>query len=458
MHEAPAILDDEVLEDDPYDDPYAGAALEDDPYSDEEAIDGVDLRPRRRRSAPPPPARRSGGLAGLTNIPLTPGTGLIGAALLAWSLFLVLKCTGPADDTPPPTVLSGEEDEAEDDGGGGILGNLPAPDGTPDPGDDEGAGYGEDAELAADTDGVAADTDGEATTDTDGAEEGTEPGAAAGRPAPSPSTWNNPNYAAKYSVPDEVSYTVRFGGSMKNIANLYKLFHYEIEELNPGIGLEKELPPQSKVVVWKKKDGVVSESIRFPGDGALEGAMPMMDGPGRILKMTPWKSWAATETIVTLDHALKRLAQLFPQAQPILVGNLSSREGGRLKPHSSHQSGRDVDLSYPQIWDKKEELNWRKMDKKNLDAAMCWELLKILAETGGVEVVFIDTKIQKLLYDHAVANGTVPKKDLGRWLEYPRGPGQAKRALIQHHKGHDDHLHVRFHCPPSHKRCQSRDR
>src|SRR5690606_13035200 len=117
--------------------------------------------------------------------------------------------------------------------------------------------------------------------------------------------------------------------------------------------------------------------------------------------------------------------------------------GGRLKPHSSHQSGRDVDLSYPQIWDRKEELNWRTMNATNLDRDLTWSLIELLRETGAVEVIIIDTKIQKLLYEYALETHRYDKKQLENWMQYP-GSSTADKPLIQHVQGHQDHLHVRF--------------
>ncbi len=259
-----------------------------------------------------------------------------------------------------------------------------------------------------------------------------------------------------YVAPEVVHYTIKRGGSMKVVANLYKIFHHEIEALNPGVPLDRELPPSTKLVVYRHKPGVSSQSIGFPGNGSVEGAMPMVDGPGRVLKHTPWKGWATATTVATLDVILREWARRFPNRQPILVGNMSSRNGGRLKPHSSHQSGRDVDLSYPQIWDRKEELNWRSMSSANLDRELTWSLLELLRETGAVEVVFIDTKLQKLLFEYALETDRYSKKKLENWLEYPRSPG-AGNPLVQHVRGHEDHIHVRFKCTKAETRCQSRE-
>jgi murein endopeptidase len=253
-----------------------------------------------------------------------------------------------------------------------------------------------------------------------------------------------------------VKYTIRRGGSAKNVANLFKIFHHEMTALNPGIDLDAELDPGTQLVVYRRKDGAKSESVGLPSAGSLAGGVPMMDGPGRQLKAIPWKSWATADTVATLDKVLDQWAGR-GHAQPVLVGNMSAREGGRLEPHSTHQSGRDVDISYIQKLPAGEELNWREMTTSNLDAAETWKLLQLLRESGRVELVFIDRDVQKLLYDWARKQGGMSKKALGRWMEYPRS-GPINSAFIQHVPGHVDHSHVRFDCPTDQKRCESKRR
>lgn len=259
-----------------------------------------------------------------------------------------------------------------------------------------------------------------------------------------------------YVAPDVVKYTIKRGGSMKNVANLYKIYHHEIEALNPGVTLEGELPPGSAIVVYRRKPGISSQSVGYPGAGSVEGGMPMIDGPGRILRHTPWKAWATEATVATLDLVLREWARRYPSEQVIIVGNMSARNGGRLKPHSSHQSGRDVDLSYPQKWDHKSELAPQVMNKINLERNLTWSLLELLSETGAVEAIFIDTSLQRLLYEYALETGRYSKKQLESWMEYPRSPGSGS-PMIKHVRGHVDHLHVRLDCSPKESRCASRE-
>lgn len=275
------------------------------------------------------------------------------------------------------------------------------------------------------------------------------------RPAPKIHlTSRDGRWSERFRAPDVVHYTIRQGGTLKRVANLYKIFHHEIVALNPGKELDEELPSGTKIAVYRSGEGSdKSESIARPSGGTLIGAMPMPEGPGRMLKHIPWKGWATVEAVAVMDAVL-RSWDLLDTGQPILVGNMSSRKGGPLKPHQSHQSGRDIDLSYPQITDERDELNWREMSAANLDRDLMWTLLELLNDTGAVEVIYVDTKLQKLLYGWAIQTGRVPRRDLNRWLEYPRKPGHAKYARVQHSRGHSDHMHVRFSCPKNHQRCR----
>jgi murein endopeptidase len=403
---AAADADDDDADDDDADD-----------ESDDEASDDASVR----APSPAPAARRQ----------LGPTLLVLGGGV--WAIAAALRCSAPepgpalsvSPDAAPTPGLSAPPDEAGEpalgDGFEGLDRGEPAPEGEPEPAAAEAGAASEDA-----ADGPLP-------------------------PDPLPEDW-----AQDLTVPKKVTYTIRHGGSIKNVANLFKIYHHEITALNPGFTLEQELPPNSKVVVYLEEEGQPSESVGAPSSGSLVGAVPMVEGPGRVLKMIPWKSWGTAHTVALLDQVLRRWA-LRKGAQPVLVGNMAARTGGKLEPHSTHQSGRDVDIGYMQKLPEGEELNWREMNAGNLDAAETWELLKLLRSTGQIEVIFIDSSLQKLLYEHATKHGIVPKDELPRWLEYPRSPPQ-RRALVQHVAGHVDHIHVRFACQPHERRCESRDR
>jgi murein endopeptidase len=248
-----------------------------------------------------------------------------------------------------------------------------------------------------------------------------------------------------------ITYTISRGGTLRNVANLYKLYHHEIAQLNPALDPDRELEPSTEVVVFRDL-GRPSESVGYPHEGEIDNALPMVDGPGRKITAERWKTWATRNTVDQLDRVLERWAEVEPSAPPVLIGNLSSREGGPLSPHKSHQSGRDVDLSYITKWNGKDRVNWQHVTADNLDPELTWRLIKLITQDAEVEVIYMDRRIQRMLLDHAKRHGTIRRARLGNWLEVAGGSDE---PLIRHVAGHQDHFHVRFACPAGSRKCRS---
>jgi murein endopeptidase len=252
-------------------------------------------------------------------------------------------------------------------------------------------------------------------------------------------------------TPDQrVTYRISRGGTLRNVANLYKIHHHEVIELNPALNPDQDLEPATEVVVFEDL-GQPSESIGLPHDGRIVNALPMLDGPGRKITAERWKTWATRATVEQLDRVLRRWSEIEPSAPPVLVGNLSARGGGTLDPHKSHQSGRDVDLSYVAKWNGKDPVVWQRVNTDSLDVELTWRLLKLLTQESRVEVIYMDRGLQKLLLEHARRYGTIRKARLPHWLEV----AGSEKALIRHVAGHKDHFHVRFACPADSRRCKS---
>lgn len=253
--------------------------------------------------------------------------------------------------------------------------------------------------------------------------------------------------------PLKVIYRIQRGGSLRNVANLYKIHHYEIAKLNPGISLDKRLGRGSQVVVYRASQSRRSASVGYPDRGSIVGAVPMLDGPGRSLRAIPWKRWATAHTVWTLDRVLRRWHRVEP-SYPLLVGNLSDRDGGRLRPHQSHRSGRDVDLGFVQKKGLYKAYGWRVMSARNLDVRRTWNFLKLLLSSGQVERIFMDRSLQRLIYRYARRHPGKYRARLKRWFSVAGGRG---KAVIQHARGHRDHMHVRLRCPRGDRRCRTRN-
>ena len=183
-----------------------------------------------------------------------------------------------------------------------------------------------------------------------------------------------------------------------------------------------------------------SMSVGRPGAGALINGiqLPERDGWKRV---DPLHAWGTQETIDYLTQAIGAVRAKFPNSHPLYVGHISARHGGPLSPHVSHQSGRDVDISYFYTGD---QARWyRRAHANNLDRPRTWAFVKALITQTDVRLLLIDHSIQKLLQEHALQSG----EDEAWVRSVFRGEPGKLRPLIVHARGHATHLHVRFYNP-----------
>lgn len=181
-----------------------------------------------------------------------------------------------------------------------------------------------------------------------------------------------------------------------------------------------------------------SLSIGRPSNGRLLNAVRMPDGDNWRL-VDSEDAWGTQETVDYLQTAINAVAEAFPGTLPLPIGHISDRDGGPLRPHISHQAGRDVDLGYYYVGDG----SWyRRANAETLDVERTWALVRALVTRTDVELILIDARLQRLLRAHAESVGEDPD-----WLDdLFRGRG-SRPALIRHAPGHATHLHVRFFNP-----------
>lgn len=181
-------------------------------------------------------------------------------------------------------------------------------------------------------------------------------------------------------------------------------------------------------------------SIGRPNSGALFNAVRMRDSAHWKI-VDPGAAWGTAETITYLRRAIDAVHEQYPDTEKMRVGHLSSRRGGPLDPHRSHQSGRDVDVSY--YYDSPEFRWYRRANAENLDRIRTWAFVRALITETDVEMIFINTSVQRLLKEHALDLGEDPQ-----WLDSIFQVDSREPApLIRHVAGHDTHIHVRFYNP-----------
>jgi len=177
-------------------------------------------------------------------------------------------------------------------------------------------------------------------------------------------------------------------------------------------------------------------SIGSPNAGLLFNPQPMPEGDLWQIR-NPRETYGTTETLGFIIKAIETVEARFPGSPRLVVGDISRPDGGRLNWHASHQVGRDVDLGF---YHRSEVEDFLRGRKSNLDLPRTWALVRALVTETDVHRIFLDRSVQRYLYSHALEVG-----ENRLWLDvlFGRYTG-GKDALIQHVRGHRDHMHVRF--------------
>lgn len=161
-----------------------------------------------------------------------------------------------------------------------------------------------------------------------------------------------------------------------------------------------------------------------------------MEGPLEgIVVRNPDRSWARAHAANLLARCAREVHRRHgSRVGPLFVADWSCREGGgRCRPHRSHRRGRDVDVGYlvrRKAW--RPELFRPRQADLHVDAVL--DLLGCLAAGDALEVVFTDRRFLPRLVAAAPSR-------LGAVL------GARVAGLLEHLRGHDTHLHVRFRKP-----------
>ncbi len=248
-----------------------------------------------------------------------------------------------------------------------------------------------------------------------------------------------------------VSYTVQPGDTLRHIAQAHAVSLRELTRWNPSIDPER-IRAGRQLTIYPKEPESRSESVGSPARGQIVHARRLPPGMGYAVR-EPERAWGTDETVRAVVAAFARARSEHPSAPRLWVHDLSLRGGGPIDDHRSHQSGRDVDIAYPQIDCSDRPCGFRRLGPRELDAEVAWTLLRYWLERDLLEAVFVDYRLQAPLYREARARGASADQ-LARWFQYPRGRSGA-HGVIRHFPKHADHMHVRFACAPSDLACKS---
>jgi penicillin-insensitive murein endopeptidase len=195
-----------------------------------------------------------------------------------------------------------------------------------------------------------------------------------------------------------------------------------------------------------------SRSIGSPDRGHLRRGVELTSTEHLRARSGPSSSsFGTAELVSALQRAAARVAEAHP-GPPLVVGDLSDAAGGRLRPHRSHRSGRDADVSFYL-----RDARGRPVDSPGfvrllrggcgehggreycLDAARSFAFLAALAmdPEAGLQYVFVAPDLRDLLLA-AGERDDAPAEVIRRVrlvTEPARGSGS-----------HRSHFHLRVYC------------
>jgi murein endopeptidase len=198
--------------------------------------------------------------------------------------------------------------------------------------------------------------------------------------------------------------------------------------------------------------GNASVSLGDASGGTLRHGKALLSAGGhhRVLRSTRARGYhyGTDELIGALQRAAARVASEHPGSS-LVVGNLSRKRGGDIRPSASHNSGRDADLAFfatdkrgrPVMAKRFSRFNRRLRASRGLrfDASRNWSLVKALLLDQRVQVqwLFCAEWLAEALIAHA--------RRIGEPAELIR---RATAVLSQpaNSSSHADHFHVRLYC------------
>ena len=207
----------------------------------------------------------------------------------------------------------------------------------------------------------------------------------------------------------------------------------------PGVRYTRDLSDDELLRRWKDElASLGTVSVGFADNGRLINAAHMAQDPAWFLQR-PELAWGTQETIEALATAFRAVRLQFPDSAPARLSHIGSKDGGFLRPHRSHQSGRDADIAF--FYKNDRPVFGRVHREKLIDPRRNWALIRALITQTDVQVILVDRGIQKVLRNYAL--------EVGEDRDWIARVFFGKKSIVQHAQRHRDHFHVRFYSPRS---------
>jgi murein endopeptidase len=157
------------------------------------------------------------------------------------------------------------------------------------------------------------------------------------------------------------------------------------------------------------------------------------------------RSWGTQELIDTILVGTQEVAWKLPDADPVFIGDMSRRFGGRLGPHREHQSGLDADIGLFTTGHHQPAAFFEVVPSSDLDAEATFTFFQALIATGRVGYILLDPSLIAKLRHYAQKNTTLTAAEIDA-IFAPNGGDWRVKSIVRPATGHRNHFHLHVAC------------
>ena len=177
----------------------------------------------------------------------------------------------------------------------------------------------------------------------------------------------------------------------------------------------------------------------------LRDGVELPELPELYHRMRPSRAWGTPELVNLLLDTAAEVAFLKPDADRIVIGDLSRKGGGDLRGHRSHKGGIDADLGLYFYDGRQHQYGFLEPVLAAFDVETNWLVIRTMLDSGMVERILIDQSYLLPLKRHAIATGDLTPAE-AREIFVFEAAHRWRTGTVHHAPGHRDHLHIRVKC------------
>lgn len=241
----------------------------------------------------------------------------------------------------------------------------------------------------------------------------------------------------------------------ETIASRYAVAVDELQLWNGKLGKRKKPPRRATLVLWLPSgveqwplrplsDPLPEIAVRAggmsigrPNRGRLRDGVALPASDDYTVRV-PYQAYGSSMTVRDIQRAIAGFRRETGFDDRITIGAISRRTGRRLRPHKSHQSGRDVDVRLPAM----PFAEGHSLESHEVDWHATYALIEAFVRTGDVKVIYLERRFYSRLRRAAERLGASDER-----IAFVLGH-------LRHEKGHTGHIHVRFLCDPAELECR----